>query len=241
MVSAYHNIVEEKLSMSGKEKYRQKRFSLYLKRVIDCLGAALMLMLLLPVMALIVLLIRLDSRGPVLFRQVRLGLGGRPFTMYKFRTMVPGSEQGGLSVLPSDPRVTSVGHWLRSLSLDELPQLIHVLTGDMSLVGPRPLLLEQVEQMTPQERRRLEMPPGLTNLPALYGRNRLTFDERMRLDVWYVEHWSLWLDAKIVWKTPWIVLRREGVYTSPRAAAAAARRQVDRSAASSLSDTPFKS
>jgi len=225
--------------MNGKEKHRQKRFSLSLKRVIDYLGAALMLLLLFPVMALIALLIKLDSRGPVLFRQVRLGLGERPFTMYKFRTMIPGAEQGGLSVLPSDPRVTSVGHWLRSLSLDELPQLIHILTGDMSLVGPRPLLPEQVEQMTAYERRRLQMPPGLTNFAVLYGRNRLTFEERMRLDVWYVEHWSLWLDAQILWKTPWIALRGEGAYTSPEAAAAAARRQVDRSAASALSDPPF--
>lgn len=208
------------------ERLRRKKAALFIKRVCDVTIAVLGLVVLFPLLALIALLIKLDSRGPTLFRQVRAGLGGHPFTMCKFRTMVPGSEQGGLSVLSSDPRVTRVGYWLRSFSLDELPQLLHIFTGDMSLVGPRPLLPEQVEQMTPQERRRLEMPPGLTNLPALYGRNHLTFDERMRLDVWYVEHWSLWLDVKILLKTPWVVLRREGVYTSPEAAAAADRYRI---------------
>jgi lipopolysaccharide/colanic/teichoic acid biosynthesis glycosyltransferase len=218
---------------------RGTKVALLIKCLCDKAMAVLGLILLFPLLSLIALFIKLDSRGSVLFSQVRAGLGGRSFTMYKFRTMVPGAEQGGLSVLPADPRVTRMGHWLRSFSLDELPQLINILKGEMSLVGPRPLLPAQVEHMTPIERRRLEMLPGLTNLPALYGRNRLTFDKRMRFDVWYVEHWSLWLDAKILLKTPWIVLRRDGAYASPEAAAAAARRQVDRSAANTPSNTPL--
>lgn len=188
--------------------------ALLVKRLCDMTVAAVGLVLLAPLMAVIALLIKCESRGPALFCQVRVGLGGRPFTMYKFRTMVPGAEQGGLTVLSGDPRVTRLGHWLRSFSLDELPQLANVLQGEMSLVGPRPLLPKQIEKFTPFERTRLAVLPGMTNLPALKGRNSLSWDERMRWEIYYVEHWSLWLDLHILIRTLWIVPLRKGVYAA---------------------------
>lgn len=195
-----------------KVKTMGQTVALFVKRVCDVTVAAVGLITLAPLMALIALLIKLDSRGPILFCQNRIGLGGRSFTIYKFRTMIPGAEKGKLTVLSSDPRVTRLGYRLRSLSLDELPQFINVLKGEMSLIGPRPLLPEQTEKFTVHERKRLQMLPGMTNLPAIRGRNSLTWKERMELDVWYVENWSLLLDIEIFLRSIWVILQQKGVY-----------------------------
>ena len=178
-------------------------------------------MVLSPLLLAIALAIKLDSPGPVLFRQLRCGLHGRPFTFLKFRSMrvdaealkkqlAPFNEMDGPAFkMTNDPRVTPVGRFLRRTSLDELPQLWNILRGDMSFVGPRPAVLEEVRQYEPWQRRRLSMQPGLTCLWQVSGRNELTFDEWMRLDLEYIDNWSLWLDLKIALKTiPAVLLGR---------------------------------
>jgi lipopolysaccharide/colanic/teichoic acid biosynthesis glycosyltransferase len=186
--------------------YKRKPFSFFLKQVSDYAGAALLLTLFLPAMAIIAVLIKLDTRGPALFRQTRAGRFDKLFSIYKFRTMVVGAEKISLEIFKDDPRITRVGRFLRITSLDELPQLINILRGEMSLIGPRPLLPNTVR---PEERRRQNMKPGLTSFPVLFGRHELDRDKRMRLDVWYVDHWSLRLDLQILLKTiPHIVSRK---------------------------------
>ena len=171
------------------------------------------LVVLSPLMLILALLVRLTSPGPVLYRQTRCGLNGRRFTLLKFRSMVANAEslrpeleslnelEGPAFRAADDPRCTSVGRWLRKFSLDELPQLWNVLWGDMSFVGPRPPLPEEVERYEPWQRRRLRMRPGLTCLWTLEGRNRLSFDRLVQFDLAYIDNWSLWLDLKIVVKT----------------------------------------
>lgn len=192
--------------------YEQRQRLLLVKRAFDYLVAIVLVVVFAPLMALIALLIRLDSPGPALFRQTRIGRFGRPFTIYKFRTMTVGSERGNNEIAQDDPRITRVGRVLRNTSLDELPQLVNVLKGDMSLIGPRPALPDQVERYTPRQKLRLRGLPGVTNLPAVSGRNRLDWEERIELDITYLEHWSPWLDARILWRTVWVVVRQEGVY-----------------------------
>jgi len=170
------------------------------------------LLVLWPLLLAIALWIKLDSRGPVFFRQTRAGRQGQPFSIFKFRTMVVDAEKSGYFTAAGDARVTRAGRFLRATSLDELPQLFNILKGEMSIVGPRPTLPYQVEQYTPYQRRRLEMPPGVTGWAQINGRNALSWPERIELDVWYVEHWSLWLDLKILLKTPLVWLKGEGVY-----------------------------
>ena len=157
-----------------------------------------------PVLAAAAAAIKLEDRGPVLYRQRRVGRGGEEFELLKLRTMVVGAEAkgAGLAVNEGDPRITRVGRLLRRLSLDELPQLWNVVRGEMSLVGPRPTLAYQVERYTPRQRRRLEVEPGITGWAQVHGRAALPWDERIELDVWYVEHRSAWLDLKILAKTP---------------------------------------
>lgn len=197
-----------------------------LKRALDVLVASLMLALSAPLWPLIALAIRLDSPGPVLFRQVRVGRNGARFVAYKFRSMVADAEadywqaklvalneaSGPLFKMRSDPRLTRVGRIIRRLSLDELPQLINVLRGEMSLVGPRPPVPREVEQYADWHRRRLAVAPGLTGLWQVSGRSSLTFDEMVLLDLWYVEHWSLLLDLKILLRTIPAVLSARGAY-----------------------------
>ncbi len=184
--------------------------SAVLKRVMDITGAVLGLVLLSPVMLVVAVAIRLTMGSPVLFRQVRPGLHGKPFTMYKFRTMLDlWDDQGNL--LPDGLRLTGLGRFLRKTSLDELPELVNVLKGEMSLVGPRPLLMEYLERYSPEQARRHEVKPGITGWAQVNGRNALTWDEKYALDVWYVDHWSFWLDIKILFRTVWRVLRREGI------------------------------
>ena len=187
-----------------------KRVQAYLKRVFDIVVSAVALTVLAPVMGLIALLVWRTMGRPVLFRQARPGLHGKPFVMYKFRTMRDLRDAEG-NLLPDEARLTPFGRWLRATSLDELPELVNVLRGEMSLVGPRPLLMEYLERYTPEQARRHEVKPGITGWAQIHGRNNLSWEERLRLDVWYVDHWSLWLDLKILWRTLWMVLRREGI------------------------------
>jgi exopolysaccharide biosynthesis polyprenyl glycosylphosphotransferase len=194
------------------------------KSVFDRTCAALALLLLAPLFAVIAISIRLTDHGPVLFRQTRIGKNGQGFTLYKFRTMVPHAEQlksqlatyneanGVLFKMRRDPRVTRVGAWLRRWSLDELPQLINVLIGDMSLVGPRPALPDEVACYSGHMRRRLVVKPGMTGLWQVSGRSDVSWEEAERLDVHYVENWSLALDLQVLWKTGSAVIRGSGAY-----------------------------
>jgi exopolysaccharide biosynthesis polyprenyl glycosylphosphotransferase len=197
---------------------------LFFKRVIDVVLSAASLVVLSPVLLTIAALIRITSPGPVLFRQTRCGLGGRRFTLYKFRSMINDAEQmraelhqlneldGPVFKISDDPRITPVGRGLRRFSLDELPQLWNVFRGDMSFVGPRPAVPEEVEQYEDWQRRRLRMRPGLTCTWVLEGRSHVDFNRWMQLDLKYIDNWSLWLDAKIFLRTIPIVLSGRGAY-----------------------------
>jgi len=173
-------------------------------RALDVAGATLGLALTSPALAAAALAIKLEDGGPVLYRQERVGRDGEPFELLKLRTMVVGAEQigAGFAVDRGDPRITKAGRVLRRLSLDELPQLWNVLRGDMSLIGPRPTLRYQVEKYTERQRRRLEVRPGITGWAQIHGRATLPWDERIELDVWYVEHRSPNVDLKILLRTP---------------------------------------
>ena len=181
-----------------------------LKRLLDIVGALLGLLLLSPVFLGITLAVRRRMGPPALFSQLRAGLEGRPFRLYKFRSMTDARDGDG-SLLPDADRLTPLGVFLRRTSLDELPQLWNVLCGAMSLVGPRPLLLEYVPLYDERQRKRLSVKPGITGWAQINGRNALTWEEKFELDVWYVEHRSLRLDLKILAATAWKVLRREGI------------------------------
>jgi lipopolysaccharide/colanic/teichoic acid biosynthesis glycosyltransferase len=173
-------------------------------RALDVAGASVALALASPLLGLAALAIKLEDRGPVLYRQRRVGLNGQEFGLVKLRTMVVGAEsQGaGWAVNEGDPRITRTGRLLRRLSLDELPQLWNVVRGDMSLVGPRPTLAYQVERYTERQRRRLDVKPGITGWAQIHGRARLPWEDRIELDVWYVEHRSARVDLTILLRTP---------------------------------------
>jgi lipopolysaccharide/colanic/teichoic acid biosynthesis glycosyltransferase len=176
----------------------------------DYVAAALALVVLLPLLAIIALAILVTMGRPILFGQRRPGRQGRPFTMYKFRTMRDGRDERGRP-LPDAMRLTRLGRFLRSTSLDELPELLNVMRGEMSLVGPRPLLMEYLDRYTPEQARRHEVKPGITGWAQINGRNAISWDEKFRLDVWYVDHWSLWLDLSILVKTVAVVVSGKGV------------------------------
>lgn len=174
------------------------------------------LLLLSPVLFMVMLLVRTKLGSPVLFAQQRPGLGGRVFRIYKFRTMTDARGADG-ELLSDSERLTRFGALLRSTSLDELPELWNVLKGDMSLVGPRPLLVEYLDRYTPEQARRHEVRPGITGWAQVNGRNALSWEDRFELDVWYVENRSLLLDVKILAMTVWTVLRREGISSAGEA------------------------
>jgi len=176
----------------------------FVKGLLDRLVALLGLVVLSPVLLVLAARVRLSLGRPMLFRQQRPGLHGRPFELLKFRTML---EVAGTD----EERLTPIGRFLRAWSLDELPELWNVLRGDMSLVGPRPLLMQYLPRYSPRQARRHEVKPGLTGWAQVNGRNALTWDEKFELDVWYVDNWSLWLDVCILGRTFWQVLRREGI------------------------------
>ncbi len=181
-----------------------------MKRLIDIVGAAAGLVLLAPVMIVIALLIRWQMGTPVLFCQTRPGLHGQPFRMFKFRTMSDVSDAQG-NPLPDADRLPKLGRFLRASSLDELPEFWNVLKGDMSIVGPRPLLMAYLPLYSPEEARRHEVRPGITGWAQVNGRNAITWGEKFALDVWYVDNRDLWLDLKIIWLTLRKVVRREGI------------------------------
>jgi sugar transferase EpsL len=181
-----------------------------LKRVVDVVGASAALVLLSPLLAVVALLVRVRMGTPVLFRQERPGRDGRPFVMTKFRTMTDRRGADG-ELLPDAQRLTALGRWLRRTSIDELPELLNVVHGDMSLVGPRPLLVEYLPRYSAEQARRHEVRPGITGWAQVNGRNAVTWDEKFALDVWYVEHRSLRLDFEILGKTVSQVFSGHGV------------------------------
>ncbi len=200
------------------ETFSAKQWQLFLKRTIDIIVSIILLVVFLPISLAAILAVKLTSKGPILFTQTRSGLNGRKFTLYKFRTMIVGAEfkkralekmnemEGPVFKIRNDPRITPVGRILRKLSIDEIPQLINVLRGDMSIVGPRPPLPVEVDLYKEWQRRRLSLKPGLTCIWQVSGRNRIQFEKWMEMDLKYIDEWSLWLDIKILFKTVFVVL-----------------------------------
>ncbi len=180
------------------------------KRLLDLCVTVPLLILLSPLLGLVALLVRFRLGSPVLFRQQRPGLHGKPFVLYKFRTMTDARDEQG-HLLPDSERLTPFGRFLRSTSLDELPELWNVLKGEMSLVGPRPLLMRYLDRYTPEQMRRHDVKPGITGWAQVNGRNALTWEKKFELDVWYVDHLSLGLDLEILALTFWKTLKREGI------------------------------
>jgi exopolysaccharide biosynthesis polyprenyl glycosylphosphotransferase len=220
-----HMHAAEGLPLLGLPPARLSRSSLLLKRAMDVLLAAAGLVLLSPILFAIALAIKLDSRGSVLFRQLRVGQGDRPFMILKFRTMVGDADARKEDVahlnkhlcgdprmfkVPNDPRVTRVGKFLRRHSLDELPQLINVLRGEMSLVGPRPLIVEEARYVDGWARKRVDLKPGITGLWQVLGRSDIPFDEMVNCDYVYVTTWSLWGDVRLLFRTIPVVLGTSG-------------------------------
>jgi exopolysaccharide biosynthesis polyprenyl glycosylphosphotransferase len=216
--------VLEGIPLIGMKETRLTGWKIALKRLIDIAGSSAMLLLLSPLLSVIGVAIKLDSPGRVLFTQTRLGRGERPFTCYKFRSMWEHAEEarpelsglneiaGPIFKIREDPRVTRVGRIIRRFSLDELPQLVNVFRGDMSLVGPRPPLPSEVEVYEDWHHERLRIPSGMTGLWQVMGRSDLTFDEMVMLDLYYAENWSLWLDFKILLRTIPTILFARGAY-----------------------------
>lgn len=180
------------------------------KRIFDLLVTSIGLIVILPMLLVISLMVRIFLGKPILFRQQRPGYKGRPFITYKFRTMTNRLGPDG-KLLPDAERLTAFGRFLRSTSLDDLPQVLNVLRGEMSLVGPRPLLMQYLTRYTPEQMRRHDVLPGMTGWAQVHGRNALDWEEKFRLDVWYVDHRTFWLDIEILFMTPGKVLRREGI------------------------------
>jgi sugar transferase EpsL len=180
------------------------------KRIFDLLATSLGLLVISPLVLAVALLVRIFHGSPILFRQQRPGYQGRPFYIYKFRTMTDARDATG-ALLPDSARLTPLGRFLRATSLDEFPAFFNVLRGEMSLVGPRPLLMEYLPRYSPEQMRRHAVLPGITGWAQVNGRNALTWEEKFKLDVWYVDNWSFWLDLKILFLTVWKVFKREGI------------------------------
>jgi sugar transferase EpsL len=189
-----------------------------MKRFLDLLLSGIGLILLIPIFILITWNIKRSMGGGVLFRQQRPGYKGKPFLMYKFRTMTDERDEDG-HLLPDEMRLTPFGQFLRSSSFDELPELINVVKGEMSLVGPRPLLMEYLALYTPEQARRHEVRPGITGWAQVNGRNAISWEEKFKLDVWYVDNRTLWLDLNILWMTLVKVFKREGISQEGQATA----------------------
>ncbi len=186
------------------------------KRIFDLIGASLGLVILSPFLVVIAILVRIFLGAPILFRQIRPGSKGKPFTVYKFRTMTEARDGQG-NLLSDDIRLTRFGNFLRSSSLDELPELFNILRGEMSLVGPRPLLMEYLPLYSPEQMRRHDVHPGVTGWAQVNGRNAIDWPTHFALDVWYVDHWSFGLDLKILFMTFWKVIQRQGINQPGRA------------------------
>ncbi|MGB9669088.1 MAG: sugar transferase [Anaerolineales bacterium] len=188
----------------------KNRFCFYIKRTFDEIIALSLLIILFPLFLLLSLLVWINLGSPVIFAQLRPGYKGKPFVCYKFRTMNDKRDEFG-NLLADEMRLTGLGKFLRATSLDELPELINVIKGEMSLVGPRPLLMQYLERYSAEQARRHDVLPGITGWAQINGRNTLTWEEKFRFDVWYVDHWSFWLDLKILALTVWKVIKREGI------------------------------
>jgi lipopolysaccharide/colanic/teichoic acid biosynthesis glycosyltransferase len=190
--------------------------SIFFKRLLDIILSATGLLLLSPLLIFLAVIIRLRMGKPVLFRQQRPGLSGEGFVIYKFRTMTDQANKSG-QLLPDEKRLPALGRFLRSTSLDELPELVNVLKGDMSIVGPRPLMMKYLNRYTPEQARRHEVKPGITGWAQINGRNTITWEDKFKLDVWYVDNWSVLLDIKIIFKSVWMVITRQGITQQGRA------------------------
>jgi lipopolysaccharide/colanic/teichoic acid biosynthesis glycosyltransferase len=180
------------------------------KRLFDLALTISGLVLVSPILLLVAVLVRIFHGSPVVFRHKRPGLHGKPFTLYKFRTMTNARDADG-NLLPDEHRLTPLGKFLRGTSLDELPELFNVVRGEMSMIGPRPLLMKYLDRYSPEQARRHNTLPGITGWAQINGRNNLSWEVKFELDVWYVDNWSLWLDVKILARTIWKVLAREGI------------------------------
>lgn len=200
-------------------RYAEKLYdSELMKCIFDLIIAILALLLLSPVMAAIAVLIRLTMRKPIFFRQVRPGLHGKPFIIYKFRTMTDARDGDG-KLLSDGERLTDLGRFLRKTSMDELPEFFNVINGDMSIVGPRPLLMQYLDRYMPEQARRHEVKPGITGWAQVNGRNAISWEDKFKLDVWYVDNWNMGLDLKIIALTIWKILKREGISQQGQATA----------------------
>lgn len=202
---------------------RQKRVYHFLKRFFDICVSLVALIILSPLFLIIAIIIKLDSKGPVFFKHHRIGYKGKPIFIYKFRTMVDHAEDMIKTFTPeqkaeweanykleNDPRITKIGAFLRKTSIDELPQLLNIIGGSLSIVGPRPIIEEELEKYEDNKEKFLSAKPGLTGYWAAHGRSNTSYDERMRMELYYVDHCSLWLDIKIVFRTAFSVLKQEG-------------------------------
>jgi len=181
-----------------------------IKRLIDIIGSLIGLTISSPIIVIISIIIYFTMGRPIFFKQVRPGLKGKPFVIYKFRTMLDLRDENG-NLLPDEKRLTTIGRFLRSTTLDELPEFWNVLKGDMSLVGPRPLLMEYLDRYNPEQARRHEVKPGMTGWAQINGRNTISWEEKFKLDVWYVDNWNILLDLKIIFLTILKVVKREGI------------------------------
>lgn len=210
----FFNLLLQKLNRKGINFVRKisslEQYKNYFKRLFDLAIAVPSLIILSPSLAIIGFMVRMKIGKPVLFQQVRPGQHSKPFTIYKFRTMKHKRDEDG-NLLPDGERLAGLGHSLRRLSLDELPELWNVLKGDMSLVGPRPLLVEYLDRYTPEQARRHEVKPGITGWAQVNGRNAITWEEKFKYDVWYVNNLSLWLEIKIIFMTIIKVIKGEGI------------------------------
>lgn len=208
----YSLLVQDKNLMCPKQNIKNiiLEIAKSLKNKLDKIFALITLIVLSPVILVVALLVYRGMGKPVIFAQLRPGKNGRIFTFYKFRTMTNKCDTNG-NLLSDEQRLTALGKFLRRTSLDELPQLWNVLKGDMSLIGPRPLLVRYLSRYTPEQAHRHQVKPGITGLAQISGRNSLSWEEKFKLDVWYVNNWSLWLDLKILFLTIWKVIKREGI------------------------------
>ena len=192
-----------------------KTLNLILKRIFDIIASAVFLIILLPVMIAVALIIKFTSKGPVFFNQIRIGKDKKEFKMFKFRTMIVEQFDSDGNEIMSENRITKVGKWLRKLSLDELPQLLNILNGTMSIIGPRPMLDYQAPRCIGEENLRFEMRPGLTGYAQIKGRNNIIWEERIQYDIEYVKNYTFWLDIVILFKTVLLVFKKSGTDVKP--------------------------
>ncbi|MEG4086681.1 sugar transferase [Microcoleus sp. POL10_C6] len=198
------------MNSSFKQENNLKKISRLLKSILDRLVAGIALLVFSPAILIVAIAIYIRMGSPIVFTQPRPGQNGEVFQFYKFRTMTSDRDSNG-NLLSDEERLTAIGQFLRKTSLDELPQLWNVLKGDMSFVGPRPLMVEYLERYSPEQARRHDVMPGITGWAQINGRNTISWQQKFKLDVWYVDNWSLWLDLKILFLTVWKVVKKEGI------------------------------